>query len=301
MSNASPTNRTCPSLGLMDDPETSLAFPSIWNNCYRSRPIAPPKLKYQEEFCLCENHRECPLFLSGQTAPLPGHIRAARRRVKKTKGTFLLLVLIVIAIILVLVWGAWTQGLFSPFMIDKAAVAASVWPVTTSESPSPTMTVSMPPALVHTPTVLPLSGNFVDLTATIQTGTSEQPLSRHQLELPIGTDHKFLIHSVLEGENLDQYAPKYNTSVDAIMAVNHTLQPPVWVGTLVVIPIGFTDVSDMPSFEIYMVTETGMTVELLAQKFNVDPLDLRYFNALSAEERLLVGDWFLIPHKKAVP
>ena len=100
MSNAGHTNRTCPSLGLMDDAQTSLAFPSIWNNCYRSRPIAPPKLKYQEEFCLCENHRECPLFLSEQTAPLPGHIRSPRSHAKRTKSSFGRIVFFVLLILL---------------------------------------------------------------------------------------------------------------------------------------------------------------------------------------------------------
>ncbi|MBI5965731.1 MAG: LysM peptidoglycan-binding domain-containing protein [Chloroflexi bacterium] len=293
MSNASSTNRTCPSLGLLDDAETSLAFPSIWNCCYRSRPIAPPKLKYQEEFCLCENHRECPLFLSGQAAPLPGHIRAPRgrkKRVKKFLWRTLFVFLIVIGVVSALAWNIWDQGVFSSFTFEKAnETAPAAYSPTTPYTPSPEVTASASPA----PTLTSM--------AALRTRTPAAPLSKHQLELPIGTDHKFLIHSVLEGENLDQYAPKYNTSVEAIMAVNHTLQPPVWVGTLVVIPIGFTDVSDLPSFEIYMITESGMTVELLAQKFSIDPLDLKYFNAINDGERLLVGDWFLIPRTRIVP
>ena len=289
MSNASSTNRTCPSLGLMDDAETSLAFPSIWNNCYRSRPISSPKIKYQEEFCLCEHHRECPLFLSEQTVPLPGHIRAARSRVKGTKRTSLFMILIVTGVLLALAWGLWSQGLFSLLGFGKATqttVSVMVAP-TISDTSTPMATASLYPTLTST--------------AAVQTNTPAVPLSRHQLEMQIGTDHKFLIHSVLEGENLDQYAPKYKTSVESIVAVNHKLTPPVWVGALVVIPVGFTDVSDLPSFETYKITEAGMTVELLAQKFSIDPLDLKYYNAIADGESLLVGDWLLIPRKKTTP
>jgi LysM repeat protein len=287
MSNAGNTNRTCPSLGLMDDAETSLAFPSIWNCCYRSRPIAPPKLKYQEEFCLCENHSACPLFLNEKTTPLPGHIRAPRSRVsgsKKVLWRTLLVVLIVIGVIFVMAWGGKGQILFSPFGIEKETVTA-VATIEATISPAPTASFS--PTLTRT--------------ATVPKATATAPSSSHQLDMPIGTDLKFLIHSVLEGENLDQYAPKYNTSVEAIVAVNHDLKPPVWVGTLVVIPMGFTDVSDLPSFETYMITEAGMTVDLLAQKFDIDPLDLKQYNSIRDGESLLVGDWLLIPHKKTVP
>ena len=100
---------------------------------------------------------------------------------------------------------------------------------------------------------------------------------------------------------MDQYERKYNTSVDAIMAINFKLTPPVWVGTLVVTPVGFVDVTDIPSFEPYMVAETGMTIELIAQKFEINLLDLKYYNAISDEEKLIVGDWLLIPHKRDTP
>lgn len=283
------TSLTCPALGLMDDADTSLAFPSIWNCCYRSRPIASPNIKYQEEFCLSVDHYECPFFLSEKPLALPAHIRAARpgiiKRNKKTIWRTLFFVLIVLVLLIALAWGIWGQGIFPSFGMEIATAAASaiIFP-TSSDSPSPAVTASL----------LPQSTRPV----AVQTGTAAVPLSMHQLEAPIGTDQKFLIHRVLEGENLDQYAPKYGTSVEAIVAVNHELTPPVWVGTLVVIPIGFTDVSDLPGFETHMITDTGMTVELLAQEFNVDPLDLKYYNSIRTGEILLVGDWFLIPHKK---
>lgn len=44
MRNAQYNNRTCPFLGLLDDADTSLDFPSVWNYCHRARPIAPRTL-----------------------------------------------------------------------------------------------------------------------------------------------------------------------------------------------------------------------------------------------------------------
>ncbi len=305
MSNASTTNRTCPSLGLMDDAETSLAFPSIWNCCYRGRPLAPPRLKYQEEFCLSEHHRECPLLLNEKAAPLPVHIRAQRSRVKRAKNTFqsgLLVFLIIMGVIFVLVWGLWSRGYLSPFGIEKAtAIPSTRVAPAASDTPSPRGTASSSSPLTRTPTVLVVSGNFTDPTPAVQTVTPAEPISKHQLEVPLGIDHKFLIHRVLEGENLDQVAPKYDTSVEAIVAINHALKLPIWVGILVVIPIGFTDVADLPGFETYTITEAGMTVELLAQKLNIDAFDLKYYNSIGAGELLRVGDWLLIAHKKTVP
>jgi hypothetical protein len=97
---------------------------------------------------------------------------------------------------------------------------------------------------------------------------------------------------------MDQYAEKYHTSVDAILAVNYNLKTPMWVDALVIIPVGFTDVSSLPSFETYVVTETGRTAESLAQELGVDPRDLKYYNAIGDGEALLVGDWLLIPRAR---
>jgi hypothetical protein len=100
---------------------------------------------------------------------------------------------------------------------------------------------------------------------------------------------------------MNQYAEKYHTSAEAIQAVNYNLKTPLWVDSLVIIPVGFTDVSNLPSFEPYVVTETGRSVESLAQELGVNPRDLKYYNALGDGEILRVGDWLLIPRAKLAP
>jgi LysM repeat protein len=121
------------------------------------------------------------------------------------------------------------------------------------------------------------------------------------MDQPIGTDFKFVIHKVLDGENLNQYASKYNTSVEAIVAVSHKLKTPVWSGMLVVIPVGFTEVANLPSFDAYQVTEANSTVESLAQELGVAPADLKKYNAISDDESLVVGDWLLISRTRPAP
>jgi len=299
MSNASQTNRTCPALGLMDDAETSLGFPSIWNRCYRSRPISSPKLKYQEEFCLCEKHGECPIFIREQTAPLPEYIRAPRsRKSAKIFQAYFLIAIIVTGVILVLAWGAWSRGAFAPIGFGKAneTVPATFTPTTTA-MPSPTLTVTP----TQTRTVTATLQAATSPTSIMPTSTATQLLSKHQLEVPIGTDRKFIIHKALTGENLAQFEHTYNTSVTAIVEVNFEFTYPVWVGALVVIPDGFVDVADMPAFEVYQVTDAAMTVELLAKIKSVDILDLKKYNAIADGESLQIGDWILIPHEKHTP
>lgn len=322
--NGSNTHRVCPHLGLMDDAETSLAFPSIWNNCHRARPIASPKIKHQGEFCLCANYRECPVYLSQQTLPLPVNVRAPRVRANPSQNNFwrnLAIALMLIVVFLAAGWGLMLQNLL-PFGFGKAtptAVAFVTWTptpippsltVTASSTPTRTRTATSSPApsgsvtVTRTPTSTPTSTRTSTPTQTATrtpTSTPVLSLSKHQLETPIGTDVKFVIHKVLDGDNLNQYAVKYNTSVEAIMAVSYKLKAPVWGGMLVVIPVGFTDVANVPSFAVYQVTEANRTVESLAQELGVAAADLKKYNAISDDESLGIGDWLLIPRPRPAP
>lgn len=119
--------------------------------------------------------------------------------------------------------------------------------------------------------------------------------------MPVGSDYKFVIHKALDGENLNQYADKYATSVESIVTVNHKLKTPLWVDTLVIIPVGFTDVASLPAFEAHEVAEAGKSLETLAQELGVSAADLNYYNAVGAGESLLAGDWLLVPRPKPAP
>jgi len=67
----------CPFLGLADDPQTALSFPSVWNACQHARPAAAPKLDHQRLFCLQATHSICPVSLRNGGKPLPAELRLA--------------------------------------------------------------------------------------------------------------------------------------------------------------------------------------------------------------------------------
>jgi LysM repeat protein len=117
------------------------------------------------------------------------------------------------------------------------------------------------------------------------------------LEKPIGTDRKFILHRIKGGETFKKYAETYGTNVAAILAVNYEMQFPLWPGTIVVIPLDFTDVNGLPRFEPYQIQNPDLTVESLARAFEVQSSDLLEYNGISDWEQLMVGDWILIPHR----
>ncbi len=287
MSNTGYGNPACPYLGLEDDAETALSFPSIWNTCHRSRRIASPSLRYQAEHCLHDSHRNCVVFLSEPaTLPLPHRLRASRGQTRPGSRLYPRLALIFIGI-LVLVGLGW--GFLSFVQTPPPAAQVPSLRVTALKTPAATHTAVLTRTPILTMTAMP------NLTLT------GEAAPKHQLEQPIGSDYKFVIHRVLYGENLNQCAAGHDTSIEAIMMVNYDLQTPVWVDTLVIIPVGFTDVSDLPAFEAYEVTRPETSLKVLALSFGVSLEDLKYYNAIGADESLQVGDWLIIPRPRLIP
>jgi chromosome partitioning protein len=66
----------CSYLGRDDDPQTMLAYPSIWNKCHRAKPIVSPSLRHQNIFCLSNNHPSCPMLQEKKQGSLPSQLRA---------------------------------------------------------------------------------------------------------------------------------------------------------------------------------------------------------------------------------
>jgi len=67
--------RVCPYLGLLEDSQTTLSFPSSSNLCYHAKPLASPNLEYQRLVCLKgRRHTLCPVFTRSEIAPLPPDI-----------------------------------------------------------------------------------------------------------------------------------------------------------------------------------------------------------------------------------
>jgi len=96
------------------------------------------------------------------------------------------------------------------------------------------------------------------------------------------------------------YEDLYNTSVNAILAVNYQMTLPLRKGRVLVIPVGETNVKDLPVFEIYKVSETDSSIEKLASQLSTDPAELKRFNNLDESCRAFFG-WLLIPHQRPTP
>jgi len=65
----------CPHLGLIDDAQTSLAFPSGWNNCYHCKPVTSVDLGHQRDYCLTPQHKLCIVYAQAADRSLPRQLR----------------------------------------------------------------------------------------------------------------------------------------------------------------------------------------------------------------------------------
>ena len=54
---------TCPYLGIVDDAETALAYPSPWNYCFRRGTPVSVTLEHQRNYCLATAYVGCPIYL----------------------------------------------------------------------------------------------------------------------------------------------------------------------------------------------------------------------------------------------
>jgi hypothetical protein len=187
-----------------------------------------------------------------------------------------------------------TAFLISKITASPVSTATNTLTPTKTRAPTqtPTSTKTLTPTRTITPTKTLTPTKTPTLTAT-QTVTPK-PFLR-ALDTPIGTDNKFVIHQVKSGENLSQYATSYKTSVEAILRVNYSLSIPLWVDALVVIPVDFSAVAQMPYFQPYKVTAGGITIEALAKALDTDLNDFISYNGFKSAERMQLGDWVLVP------
>ena len=115
--------------------------------------------------------------------------------------------------------------------------------------------------------------------------------------MPPGGDQGYLVHIVAVGETLDIIADHYDTTVQAILAVNYKLKPPVWVQYPIVIPVGADDTAGYIAFEVYVVVDAYevITAESLANILGVDASALEFYNMCISNCQFHKGDVLLIP------
>ena len=118
---SSQLNTRCPYLGLKEDADTALGFPSMWNFCHNAKPIATPHQEHQQEVCLTETHKVCLVFLVEEKNALPADLLMAKHRTlfrvspSWVIALLLLLILVLVGLILSGYWEpAWLGNLPIP-------------------------------------------------------------------------------------------------------------------------------------------------------------------------------------------
>lgn len=158
----------CPFLGLADDPQTRLAYPSAWNLCHRAAPPAAARDEHQSLYCLTSGYTVCPVLRGKRSAPLPDAIRAPK--VESGQGRWRTSWSVVAAVGLLLLgfvsgWMArsylWPLislgeaiGAGLPTVSPSPEMVSGAWTPTSSPSPTASPTLS-PEAPTSTATPLP--------------------------------------------------------------------------------------------------------------------------------------------------
>ena len=296
-------NQFCPYLGLKFDPKSWVGYPSHINYCHRVKPLAVPKFEHQRNFCLTSNYIDCPVVYGGPGQKMPKVIQSQSNQantLKKIVRIEVLTGLVLIAIILSAIF--WKQIVAGITQIGQSA-ASNNPPTRSQESVIFTPTPTIKPSSTYTITLKATNENIPSPTQTLipptETPSPPPPTIAPPvlaLETPIGRDLKFIIHEVIPGESLELYARDFNTTVEAIRAVNYNLPSFLPLDWIVVIPINTNDVSDIPSFEPYEVRQP-VTIEVLANQLSVDLTELRRYNRIPSGYILNPGEWLLVPRE----
>lgn len=300
----------CPYLGLHDDPSTALAYPSSWNYCYHATPAAPVAASHQAEVCLCPLHGNCVVYLTGKTDPLPASLRgkASRRQryyfSKKSDRRILFLPLAAILLLVVLFLMLRSPLLREDRRILSLPGVSALLPLVTTQGRTPAgiapVASQMPVTASSTPDAAPdLPTEEIALDSVLPSRSPAQKCG-HELDVPFGKPVRFVLHRVLLGDSVALYAGRYETSTEAIMAVNYQLPVPLRPDWIVVIPVGTTGVYGLPPFETYHAPGMRLLADELAARLDSDVESIDKYNAFKGPCTVFSG-WLLVPRETATP
>lgn len=292
---------TCPFLGLMDDSTSHMAFTSPENICYQCKPAVQITLEHQNDYCLDANHKNCPIYIYGAGKRMPvdlaydaseDHQYAPMD--KRVVWSGLILAGIFAAIILYYLISSNTaanspqinsiQSIAAPENLPSASPITTPQVVTTS-TPSPELSKPQP-------TLTP----FPTLTSILPTSTlAATQVLAHSLDVPVGNGQLYLIHKVVNGENLPTLIETYQTSLEAILAVNTALVIPIRIDAIIIIPLKNKEPQGLPKLEPYQVKQNQISPEALAELLKTSPELFISLNGFDDGELLNNGDWVLVP------
>ncbi|GAB4501653.1 MAG: hypothetical protein Fur0035_11960 [Anaerolineales bacterium] len=264
----------CPYLGLQNDPGTALAYSAVENRCFRCQVPGIPSLQHQDEFCLTEKHADCPVFAE-EAASLPEEIRQPEPRPQRgRRGWRLTIAIGLMGALLLGALGLW-NGL-------KNAPQPTASPSPLSASETPTLSATPAPSATATPSATPTPED------------TPIPQAGYALDTPfIINGRQFILHRVIEGEQLVLLARNYETSVNAIFAVNYQMTLAAAGSVIVILPKS-NSAQGLPAFWVHQVTQDENSLEAVTQKLGGDLAQTQAYNHCSGGCLLTKDSWLLI-------
>jgi hypothetical protein len=285
------TSLFCPYLGLREDPGSLAAYPSPHNVCHRCSPPSVPVLHHQSSTCLTSNYATCP----AQTdSALPHELilpsTNPRRPQQNTPIVWGAAVLLVGAILVAIVLFATKNNrpVVAAPLATATVDAALPAPQIRSTEVQPTPSNTPEPSPTATPSPIP--------TPTFTSEPQIQP-GVHQLQSELGGDIKLIMYRILDGDQLPIVARRYQTSPEAVQAINFKSVYPLWVNHVIVIPLNTEDVTELPKFEAYEITDAQIDLQSLAEILGVDSAQIKYYNLCPQNCLVQKGDWVLLPRQ----
>jgi hypothetical protein len=283
--------KICPFLGLPFDWQTAMDYPSQQNYCRRKRPASAPNEAHQREYCLNTSYRQCQLFAGDSPAKVADE--TAKPRGKIPTPAWAILALFALFVVLLALWQITSrvlpvignfQGNTKPAGLAQSKAAFV--------PPTPSIP-TLEPATTTTPQIAPI----IEITAE----PTDTPAPPHLFETPFSAEGRFLLHRVSSGEDLIAIAARYNTTVEAVRAVNYNMPQELWVDTVIIIPVDQTDLSSALPMTALEITFDGLTMENLALQQGINPDELTALNNRPVDYLLSVGEWVVVPHKQPTP
>lgn len=193
------------------------------------------------------------------------------------------------------------EGIIASFTAEAKTRIANYTPTPlfTGTPPTATITSTITATFTPTRTFTPTKTPSITLTPppsttpTFAPPPADGPNCGASLDTPFGGATKFILHKILPGENLTIYADTYQTTTNAIMAVNYRLPLPVWADWIVVIPYKTDVVNTLPPFEPYQALNMRISIEELARQLGTDAASLATYNGFTEACGSFNG-WLLI-------
>lgn len=279
----------CPYLGLCDDPDTALTYPSTESYCHKVKPPTVPNLDQQLSVCLTGQYSTCQIFQSQTEQRMPKELTLKAIGKRRGRSYFVYLGILAFLTMVALI-------ILLPYVHPQEQTED----IATISSPAPTETPLLPVGFTtQAATVelaLPTETPFPSPQPT-PTATPIETHKAHYLEEPFGESQRFIVHRVSPGESLLFLATQYNTTTEIIKAANYHLIVPIWVDSFIIIPLDRIELGDLPAFEAYQITENNITLRHLAERFVLDLHTLVSYNDIPADENLFLGEWILLPRE----